>query len=85
MTYHLRVYVGPTMVSAMACEFRRALLPVTCEGTAHVHVMLDVPGGEPRATFLAHLRSTNGKTYCLTPADVEVIRVTEHVTAESYK
>jgi hypothetical protein len=83
-TFHLRVYVGPTLVPDMACKFRVAGLAVTCEGTAHIHVMVDTES-DPRDTFLKALTDKHGTRFCLTHRDVEVIRETLYATSKSFK
>lgn len=86
MTYHCRVYVGPTCVERLACAFRAAGVAVTVEGTAHVHFVLDAPEGEygPAREFLRRLAATHGHTFCLGLRDVHVVRVLEHATEASF-
>ena len=72
-TFHLRVYVGPTLVGSMAREFRASGLTVTVEGTAHVHVSLETDA-DPREALIAQLRATWGHAFCLTAHDVQVVR-----------
>ena len=74
--FHLRVYVGPTMVGAMAEKFRGAGIKVTLEGTAHVWCEVeadDVEYGAERK-FLDMLRTAYGYTFCLGFRDVHAVR-----------
>ena len=77
-TFHVRVYVGPTLVNTLAAEFRKAGLHVQCEGTAHIHCHVTVASGnsfDAPLSFLQTLRTRLGKTFCLEPRDVAVVRL----------
>ena len=92
-TFHMRVYVGPTIVSGMACKFRAAGIPVMCEGTAHLHVACDTEDSagsltdetSARLHLLSRLRAKHGHTFCLGMRDLEIIRRMAHATESSFR
>ena len=85
-TFHLRVYVGPTLVNGMACMFRAAGIPVMVEGTQHIHCAVDADDSWGAATheFMRRLHVKFGHTFCLVFNDVSVIRKMAHATEASF-
>jgi len=81
--WHLRVYVGPTLVQSMAEKFRDAGLHVRCEGTAHVHVDVETDVLERSAgdrvwrawrAFALALVTRHGTNFGLGMSDLHMVR-----------
>ena len=76
---NLRVYVGPTLVGALAAKFRQAGIDVTCEGTEHLYCSyeprrIQYRGSiDPRIDFRCLLLVQFGTCFGLQAKDIEVL------------
>jgi hypothetical protein len=73
-TFHIRVWVGPTMVHVLSRMFRRAGIHVTIEGTETIHAMVEAETADSAQTILVNqLQAKFGRTFGISPGDVRIL------------
>jgi hypothetical protein len=84
-TFHLRIFVGPTTVEAIARRLRASGTKVTVEGTESVHVVVNAHHVEGAVdTVVSKLREKLGRTYGISAGDFRLIREMAHASEAAF-